>query len=123
MSRALVTSGAFGFTAGYVDTVGIVALFGLFTAHVTRNFVLIGSELAHPIHGVLIKFLAFAAFVVAVAASRLLALSVERSGQLLQRVLLLLQFALLAACMLCGWRAQPIVDAGAAWVLATGVFG
>ena len=123
MSRTLVTSSALGFTAGYVDTVGFVALFGLFTAHVTGNFVLIGSELAHPLHGVLIKFLAFAAFVASVAASRLMALSVERSGQPLQRVLLLLQSALLAACMLCGWRAQPIVDAGAPWVLATGVLG
>ena len=123
MTRALVAGSALGFTAGYVDTVGFVALFGLFTAHVTGNFVLIGSELAHPIHGVLIKFLAFAAFVAAVAASRMLALSVERGGQPLQRLLLLLQFALLAACMLCGWRAQPIVDAGAPWVLATGVLG
>jgi hypothetical protein len=25
--------------------------------------------------------------------------------------------------MLCGWRAQPIVDAGAPWVIATGVLG
>ena len=123
MSRLLVTGSALGFTAGYVDTVGFVALFGLFTAHVTGNFVLIGSELAHPMHGVLIKFLAFAAFVAAVAASRLLALSVERSGRPLQRLLLLLQGVLLAACMLCGWRAQPIVDAGAPWVLATGVLG
>lgn len=123
MSRGLVTSCALGFTAGYVDTVGFVALFGLFTAHVTGNFVLIGSELVHPMHGVLIKFLAFPAFIAAVVASRLLALSVERSGQPLQRVLLLLQFALLAACMLCGWRAQPIVDADAPWVVATGVLG
>ena len=123
MSRALVTSGAFGFTAGYVDTVGFVALFGLFTAHVTGNFVLIGSELAHPTHGVLIKFLAFPAFIAAVAASRLLALSVERNGRPLQRPLLLLQSTLLCACMLCGWRAQPIVDPGAPWVLATGVLG
>ena len=45
------------FVAGFVDTLGFVALFGLFTAHVTGNFVLIGSELAHPSHGVLIKLL------------------------------------------------------------------
>jgi uncharacterized membrane protein YoaK (UPF0700 family) len=45
------------FTAGYVDTVGFVGLFGLFTAHVTGNFVLIGSEIAKPTSGVLIKFL------------------------------------------------------------------
>lgn len=123
MNRPLLTSSALGFTAGYVDTVGFIALFGLFTAHVTGNFVLIGSELVHPMHGVLIKFLAFAAFVVAVAASRLLALSVERSGRPVQRLLLLLQCALLATCMLCGWRAQPIVDPGAPWVLATGALG
>src|SRR5438552_8312198 len=123
MSRPLFTSTALGFTAGYVDTVGFVALFGLFTAHVTGNFVLIGSELVHPSHGVLIKFLAFPAFIAAVAASRLLALSVDRRGWPLRRTLLLLQIALLATCMVCGWRAQPIVDASAPWVLATGVLG
>ena len=32
--------------AGYVDTLSFVALFGLFTAHVTGNFVLIGAETA-----------------------------------------------------------------------------
>src|SRR5882724_6385294 len=38
------------FIAGYVDTCVFVALFGLFTAQVTGNFVLIGAELVH--HGV-----------------------------------------------------------------------
>jgi uncharacterized membrane protein YoaK (UPF0700 family) len=37
-----------GLLAGYIDTSAFVALFGLFTAHVTGNFVLIGSELARP---------------------------------------------------------------------------
>jgi uncharacterized membrane protein YoaK (UPF0700 family) len=123
MSRALVTGSALGFIAGYVDTVGFVALFGLFTAHVTGNFVLIGSELVHHGSGVLIKILAFVAFVAAVAASRLLAVGIGRSGQPLQRPFLLMQGVLLAACMLSGWRAQPIANVDAPWALATGVLG
>ena len=100
MSRPLLTSSALGFTAGYVDTVGFIALFGLFTAHVTGNFVLIGSELAHPTHGVLIKFLAFPAFIAAVAMSRMLALYADRRWNSATRPLLVLQVLLLAACML-----------------------
>ncbi len=123
MNRPLLTSSALGFTAGYVDTLGFVALFGLFTAHVTGNFVLIGSEFAHPIHGVLIKFLAFPAFIAAVAGARLLALRADRCGRSPRFPLLALQCALLAACMLCGWRSQPVVDASAPWVLATGMLG
>ena len=123
MSRPLIAGSALGFTAGYVDTVGFVALFGLFTAHVTGNFVLIGSELAHPTHGVLIKLLAFPAFIAAVAVARLLALGVERRGGSKRRQLLLLQIVLLAACMLCGWQAGPIGDAAAPWVIATGMLG
>jgi uncharacterized membrane protein YoaK (UPF0700 family) len=123
LNRPLLTSSALGFTAGYVDTVYFVALFGLFTAHVTGNFVLIGSELAHPIHGVLVKFLAFPAFIAAVAGARLLALRTLRRGRSPRVWLLALQCALLAASMLCAWRAQPIVDASAPWVLATGMLG
>ena len=69
--RTTVQSAAMSFLAGYVDTLGFVALFGLFTAHVTGNFVLIGSELAHPSHGVLIKFVAFPAFILSVAFTRM----------------------------------------------------
>jgi uncharacterized membrane protein YoaK (UPF0700 family) len=121
MNRLLITSSCLGFTAGYVDTVCFVALFGLFTAHVTGNFVLIGSELAHPSHGVLIKFLAFPAFIAAVAASRLLALWAVKRGRDTTRPLLVLQSLLLSACMLAGWRAQPVVDTAAPWALATGL--
>ena len=33
------------FTAGCTDTIGFVALYGLFTAHVTGNFVLLGASI------------------------------------------------------------------------------
>jgi uncharacterized membrane protein YoaK (UPF0700 family) len=121
LNRTLVGGMALGFTAGYVDTVSFVTLFGLFTAHVTGNFVLIGSELTQPSNRILMKLLVFPAFIAAVAAARLLALAIERGGRAPARGLLLLQIALLAAGMLCGWRAEPILDAGAPWALAAGM--
>jgi len=123
LNRNLLTGSALGFTAGYVDTVGFIALFGLFTSHVTGNFVLIGSELAHPQHGVLIKLLAFPAFIAGVVGARMLALRMPQGARPLRTALLALQFVLLAGCMVSGWRAQPIVDAGAPWALATGMLG
>jgi uncharacterized membrane protein YoaK (UPF0700 family) len=123
MNRSAATGSALAFVAGYVDTACFIVLFGLFTAHVTGNFVLIGSELVHPVNGVTIKFLAFPAFIAAVAVSRLIAQAAERGGRSAARPLLRLQIVLLAACMLCGWYAQPIVDATAPWVLLTGMLG
>jgi uncharacterized membrane protein YoaK (UPF0700 family) len=58
------------FIAGYIDTVGFVALFGLFTAHVTGNLVLIGSVLARSSGSVLLKLLAFPSFIAAVVLTR-----------------------------------------------------
>jgi len=124
LKRPSVIGTLLGFTAGYVDTVCFVALFGLFTAHVTGNFVLIGAEIAHPMQGgVLMKLLAFPAFIVAVAVARLVALHAGEPAASSARPLLMLQATLLAACMLCGWRAESIVSADAPWVIATGVLG
>jgi uncharacterized membrane protein YoaK (UPF0700 family) len=98
-----------GFLAGYVDTLGFVALFGLFTAHVTGNFVLIAAALADPAQTPsLLKLLAFPAFILGVAAARLLVAGCERRGAPATRPVYLLQLVLLTGFMACGMLAEPV---------------
>jgi uncharacterized membrane protein YoaK (UPF0700 family) len=59
-------------TAGYVDTAGFLALQGLFTAHVTGNFVTLGASLAFGTSGAVAKLLALPVFCAVVIAMRLL---------------------------------------------------
>jgi uncharacterized membrane protein YoaK (UPF0700 family) len=112
------------FVAGYVDTLGFVALFGLFTAHVTGNFILIGSGLAGAGSGLLIKWLAFPAFVAGIVGARVLDDSLRRHAHG-TRVggLYALQIALLAAFMLAGVLAAPITNADAPLTIACGLLG
>ena len=114
---------ALSFLAGYVDTLGFIALFGLFTAHVTGNFVLIGRELANPSHGVLIKFMAFPAFIFAVALTRMAVVWLERAGKAPLPYLLLLQLVLLLGFMGFGYMIEPVNDTDAPLALLAGMFG
>jgi uncharacterized membrane protein YoaK (UPF0700 family) len=82
------------FVAGFVDTCVFIALFGLFTAHVTGNLVLIGSELVHNAPAdAYPKLLAFASFVGAVIVAVLLDRWLEERARL--PVFLLIEGALL----------------------------
>ena len=116
-----------GGLAGYVDTLGFVALYGLFTAHVTGNFVLIGSELSHPSHGVLlIKFLAFPAFILGVVVARLLTVAQEARGLRANWQVLGTQLLLLAGFMVAGLMAADgvtAIDPQGSWALAAGMLG
>ena len=61
-----------GFNAGYVDTASFLALNGLFSAHVTGNFVTLGASLVHHgSEGALSKLSALPVFCVAVMLSRM----------------------------------------------------
>ena len=82
---------------GYVDTVGFLALGGLFTAHVTGNFVTIGAALTQGSSGVVAKLLALPVFCAAVIGTRLVSHALARRGHPVLRRLLWAQVALLAA--------------------------
>src|SRR4051812_41538701 len=114
-----------GIIAGYVDTAGFVALFGLFTAHVTGNFVLIGSELARPsgAHVLLLKLLAIPAFAAGVIGGRLLDFRCARLEHNPARPLLRLQLVLLMGFTVAGLAAAPVTDPQAPLVLACGMLG
>ena len=114
-----------GLIAGYVDTAGFVALFGLFTAHVTGNFVLIGTEIARPsgAHVLLLKFLAIPAFAAGVVLARLFDVRCAHRGTNPARPLLLMELLLLVGFMLAGLVAGPVMDAQAPLVLICGMLG
>ncbi|WP_260854616.1 YoaK family protein [Paraburkholderia sp. BCC1884] len=110
--------------AGYVDTVGFVALFGLFTAHVTGNFVLIGAEAAGVGQGVLLKLLAFPSFIVGIALSSVMVKFLERNhSDRTEAALYLLQASLLVLFLITGTLATPVVDPAVPMVLLCGVLG
>ena len=90
------------FVAGYIDVVGFIALFGLFTAHVTGNFVLIGRSAVEAAPEIFLKLLVFPVFMLFVAIARLLILHWQRTGgkQLRQE----------AVAQLLAARALPVQD-------------
>ncbi|WP_082504422.1 YoaK family protein [Methylobacterium sp. Leaf111] len=111
------------FVAGFVDAAAFIALTGLFTAHVTGNFVLLGAELVSTSTGVVAKLLALPAFVGAVAATRLLALALERRGRAPLRWLLALEIALLAAFCVVGLALSPLGSPDGAAAVTVGMLG
>lgn len=112
------------FVAGYIDVVGFIALFGLFTAHVTGNFVMIGVQLVASTHvGVLAKLLALPVFVIFVAMVKLIVQGFANTDRRPLRLLLILQTLLLLGFMIIGMAAQPILSADAPLAILSGMFG
>ena len=75
------------FNGGYVDTAGYIALQGLFTAHVTGNFVTIGSALVFGSSGVIAKLLALPVFCAVIIITRLAVILLSRERSTLRTVL------------------------------------
>lgn len=118
--KQIVTASLLAFTAGFVDTAGFIALFGLFTAHVTGNLVLIGASMVDFRPGILGKLLALPVFVLAVAGARMFVLHREARGRDAGIGLLVGQTFFLAAFLAAGVAATPMVDADAPITILVG---
>jgi len=122
--RKQLQATSLAFLAGYVDTLGFIALFGLFTAHVTGNFILIGAALADASQmSILLKFLAFPAFIIGVASARLFIVAVERRQGPALALALTLQLLLLTGFMVFGMLAAPVGKTVSAYAMTAGLLG
>ncbi|GAB2866202.1 hypothetical protein GCM10027277_38800 [Pseudoduganella ginsengisoli] len=115
------TGALLSFLAGYADTVGFVGLGGLFTAHVTGNFVLLGYALVGPVQGIVPKLLAFPVFVLAIAATRLLIGRWQQQGNPALSYAMALQAALLASAAAAAWLGGPVTAPDTPAALACGM--
>jgi uncharacterized membrane protein YoaK (UPF0700 family) len=123
LERDVLTSAAMGFVGGFIDAAGFIALAGLFTSHVTGNFVLIGAELISTSPGVIAKLLALPVFMIAVAAARLLALAFERRGWAALRLLLLIEAGFIGVFLVAGLLLTPLGSADSLRSITVGMFG
>jgi uncharacterized membrane protein YoaK (UPF0700 family) len=106
---------------GYVDTAGFLALQGLFTAHVTGNFVTLAATLVSGTSGVLAKLLALPVFLAAVAIARVVG-NVLGSRQALRfRTMMGLQLVLLIVGGFLAVRFGPFPDGDARPAIMTGL--
>lgn len=85
------------FNGGYVDTLGFLALSGLFTAHVTGNFVTLGAAAAFGLSGAVSKLLALPVFCLVVFASHSICRKLQARNRSPIRPMLWVKLALLAA--------------------------
>jgi uncharacterized membrane protein YoaK (UPF0700 family) len=107
--------------AGYVDTAGFLALQGLFTAHVTGNFVTLGASLVFGTSGATAKLLALPTFCVVVILARLAGGALPRLGLPVLRSLMTLQVLLLAIGAVMAIELGPFANGDTGAAIATGL--
>jgi uncharacterized membrane protein YoaK (UPF0700 family) len=109
------------FTAGYVDTAGFLSLQGLFTAHVTGNFVTFGASLALGTSGALAKLLALPVFCVVVVAVRVVGTLLSKHRRPVFEILLGFKIVLLIAGAALAIRLGPFHDGDSPPAVLTGM--
>jgi uncharacterized membrane protein YoaK (UPF0700 family) len=106
---------------GYVDAAGYLALHGLFSTHVTGNFVTLGASLVLGTSGALAKLLALPIFCIVVLGVRLLSVALVAKRLPAFRTILGLKVALLTTGAVLAIGFGPF-DSGDGWAaLLTGM--
>jgi uncharacterized membrane protein YoaK (UPF0700 family) len=106
---------------GYVDAAGYLALHGLFSTHVTGNFVTLGASLVLGTSGALAKLLALPVFCIVVLGVRLLSVALVAKRLPAFRTILGLKVALLTTGAVLAVGFGPF-DSGDGWAaLLTGM--
>jgi uncharacterized membrane protein YoaK (UPF0700 family) len=98
INRFIFTSIILSFVAGYADTSTFVGADGLFSAHVTGNFVIFAYDIVtNQIAGSWIKLIAFPVFILAVFISTLIIDHVNDDKRAVNRLIILEGFLLIIA--------------------------
>lgn len=106
---------------GYVDTAGFLALQGLFTAHVTGNFVTFGAALVHGTSGAVTKLSALPVFCLMVIVCRLFSYTLQSRALPVLRTLIVFKLLLLVLGALLAIRLGPFTDGDTWAAFATGM--
>lgn len=118
-----IVAALLSFNAGYVDAAGFLGLQGLFTSHVTGNFVTLGAALVLGHHGIVNKILALPEFVVVVALARLAGSAMRRRQWPVLRIFLIAETVLLAVFCALAVIYGPFPNADTPIALAAGFAG
>jgi uncharacterized membrane protein YoaK (UPF0700 family) len=114
---------ALSFNGGFVDTVGFLALQGLFTAHVTGNFVTLGVSIVHGASGAIGKLLALPIFILFVGLTHLAAIALHKRRMASLHLLVALHVLLLVAFAGLAISLGPFDNADSLPALLTGMCG
>lgn len=109
------------FNGGYIDTAGFLALHGLFTAHVTGNFVTLGASLVLGTSGAIAKLLALPTFCIVIVVTRLWAFQLKARGLPVLHIMLWVKLVLLIAAAGMALYFGPFPDGDGAWAIITGM--
>ena len=115
------TMSALGFISGFVDTLGFIALFNLFAAHITGNVVLIAASLVDQRYGLAIKLLAIPTFIAAAIVTRFYIIRRERRVLDATAHVLVAESVLLAAFMATALASAPFASQDSPAAIATGL--